>query len=112
MRPEMEPELAARLSLLAAYLNGVVSNLCNPKIGPFFVAFLPGFMPARYSVRELSFLYGIWFALETGLWLVVVVWMVGRDVSWLSRAKVQRRLERLTGLVLIGFGIRLATQAR
>lgn len=95
-----------------AYLNGVISNMCNPKIGAFFVAFLPGFIPAGHSVRELSLLYGIWFALETGLWLVVLVWMVGRGVTWLSRAKIQRRMERLTGLVLIGFGIRLATEVR
>jgi threonine/homoserine/homoserine lactone efflux protein len=98
--------------LRRAYLNGVISNLCNPKIGAFFVAFLPGFIPARSSVREFSLLFGTWFALETGAWLIVLVWMVGRGVNWLSRPKIQRRMERLTGLVLIGFGIRLATETR
>jgi threonine/homoserine/homoserine lactone efflux protein len=98
--------------LRRAYVNGVISNLCNPKIGAFFVAFLPAFIPAGTSVREFSLALGIWFALETGVWLTALVWMVQRGAGWLTRPGIQRRLERLTGLVLIGFGIRLATEAR
>jgi threonine/homoserine/homoserine lactone efflux protein len=90
----------------------VISNLCNPKIGAFFLAFLPGFIPAGDSVRQTSLLFGIWFALETGVWLVILVRLVDRGVGWLSRPRIQRRLEKLTGLVLIGFGIRLATEVR
>ncbi len=104
--------VAPALGLQRAYVNGVISSLCNPKVGAFFVAFLPGFIPGESSVRELSLLLGIWFALETGLWLAVVVWMVDRGMGWLGRSKIQRRLERLTGLLLIGFGIRLATETR
>jgi threonine/homoserine/homoserine lactone efflux protein len=95
-----------------AYLNGVISNLCNPKIGVFFITFLPGFIPVSASVRELSLLLGVWFVVETGMWLAVLVWMVDRGVDWLRRPAVRRRLEQLTGLVLIGLGIRLATEIR
>jgi threonine/homoserine/homoserine lactone efflux protein len=98
--------------LRRVYVNGVISNLCNPKIGVFFVAFLPGFMPRGVSVREFSFALGIWFALETGIYLSAMVWMVSRGVTWFRRPNIQRRLERLTGLVLIGFGLRLATESR
>ena len=109
-----DPAVAAipALGLRRAYLNGVISNLFNPKVGAFFIAFLPGFIPPRASVREFSLLFGIWFALETGIWLATLVWMVNRGVVWISRSKIQRRLEKLTGLVLIGFGIRLATETR
>jgi threonine/homoserine/homoserine lactone efflux protein len=100
------------VGLRRAYAKGVISNLCNPKIGAFFVAFLPGFIPPGASVREFSLLFGIWFALETGVWLNTLVWMVDRGGGWLSRSDFQRRLERLTGLVLIGFGIRLASETR
>ena len=102
----------ATVGLGRAYANGVVSNLCNPKIGAFFVAFLPGFIPVGEPVRELSLLFGMWFALETGLWLIVLVSMIGNGVVWFSRPKIRRHLERLSGLVLIGFGVRLATEAR
>lgn len=109
---EQSNSRAAVAGLRRAYINGVISNLFNPKIGAFFVAFLPAFIPAGTSVREFSLALGIWFALETAAWLTVLVWMVQRGAGWLTRPRTQRRLERLTGLVLIGFGIRLATEAR
>ncbi len=94
------------------YLNGLVSNVFNPKIGVFFIAFLPGFIPAGESTAMFSLTLGLWFVVETGLWLATVVWMVTRGVGWLRRTTVQRWIERATGAVLIGFGLRLATEAR
>jgi threonine/homoserine/homoserine lactone efflux protein len=95
-----------------AYVNGLVSNICNPKIGVFFIAFLPGFIPHGESSAAFSFALGAWFVIETGAWLAAVVWMVTRGVGWLSRRSAQRWLERATGVVMIGFGVRLAAQAR
>jgi threonine/homoserine/homoserine lactone efflux protein len=94
------------------YLNGLLSNLCNPKIGVFFVAFLPGFIPARVPATLLTLGLGLWFIAETGAWLAVLAWMVARGASWLRRSAAQRWLERATGVVLIGFGLRLATETR
>jgi len=95
-----------------AYLNGLLSNLLNPKISVFFMAFLPAFVPAGASAVEFSLVLGIWFIAETGLWLAVVAWLADRGVRWLRRPAVQRWMERVTGIVLIGFGLRLATESR
>jgi len=95
-----------------AYLNGLLSNLLNPKISVFFMAFLPAFVPAGASAAEFSLALGIWFIAETGLWLAVVAWLADRGVRWLRRPAVQRWIERVTGIVLIGFGLRLATESR
>ena len=95
-----------------AYLNGLLSNLLNPKISVFFMAFLPAFVPAGASAVEFSLVLGIWFIAETGLWLAVVAWLADRGVRWLRRPAVQRWIERVTGIVLIGFGLRLATESR
>jgi threonine/homoserine/homoserine lactone efflux protein len=95
-----------------AYLNGVLSNLFNPKISVFFMAFLPAFIPAGVSTAQFSLVLGLWFIVETGLWLAVLAWLVGRGARWLQRPAVQRWLGRFTGVVLIGFGLRLATEAR
>ena len=95
-----------------AYLNGLLSNLFNPKISVFFMAFLPAFIPAGASAAEFSLALGIWFIAATGLWLAVVAWLADRSVRWLRRPAVQRRIERATGIVLIGFGLRLATESR
>jgi threonine/homoserine/homoserine lactone efflux protein len=94
------------------YLNGLVSDLLNPKIGIFFIAFLPSFIPARSSATALSFRLGLWFVAETGIWLAALAWLAARGVQWLRRSAVQRWLERLTGIVLIGFGVRLALESR
>jgi threonine/homoserine/homoserine lactone efflux protein len=97
---------------LRAYLNGLLSNLLNPKISVFFMAFLPAFVPAGVSAVEFSLVLGIWFIAETGLWLAVVAWLADRGVRWLRRPAVQRWIERVTGIVLIGFGLRLVTESR
>src|SRR5690348_9556534 len=95
-----------------AYLNGLLSNLLNPKISVFFMAFLPAFVPAGASAAEFSLVLGGWFIAETGLWLAVVAWLADRGVRWLRRPAAQRWIERITGVVLIGFGLRLATESR
>jgi threonine/homoserine/homoserine lactone efflux protein len=95
-----------------AYLNGMLSNLLNPKISVFFMAFLPAFVPAGASAPRFSLVLSAWFIAETGLWLAVVAWLADRGVRWLRRPTVQRWLERITGIVLIGFGLRLATESR
>jgi threonine/homoserine/homoserine lactone efflux protein len=94
------------------YLNGLLSNVCNPKIGVFFVAFLPGFIPARVPATLFTLGLGLWFIAETGAWLAVLAWMVARGAGWLRRSAAQRWLERATGVVLIGFGVRLAAETR
>lgn len=103
---------APAVSVRGAHLNGVLTNLFNPKIGVFFIALLPGFIPAGQSTGSFSLALGLWFVVETGLWLCAVVWMVSRGVGWLRRSSVQRWIERATGVVLIGLGVRLATEAR
>jgi threonine/homoserine/homoserine lactone efflux protein len=95
-----------------AYLNGLLSNLLNPKIGVFFIAFLPGFIPAGAPAPLFPLALGLWFIAETGAWLATLAWMAARGAGWLRRSTVQRWLERITGVALIGFGLRLATQAR
>jgi threonine/homoserine/homoserine lactone efflux protein len=94
------------------YLNGLLSNLFNPKIGVFFVAFLPGFIPAGAPAPLFPLALGLWFIAETGAWLATLAWMAARGAGWLRRPTVRRWLERVTGVALIGFGLRLATQAR
>jgi threonine/homoserine/homoserine lactone efflux protein len=94
------------------YLNGLLSNLLNPKIGVFFIAFLPGFIPAGAPAPLFPLALGLWFIAETGAWLATLAWMAARGAGWLRRSTVRRWLERVTGVALIGFGLRLAAQAR
>lgn len=88
--------------------QGLVTNLLNPKVGVFYLSFLPQFIPAGANVALFSLglaaihvlLSLIWFAL-----LIAATAPIGRV---LRRPAVMRWLDRLTGAVFIGFGARLA----
>ena len=95
-----------------AYLNGLLSNLRNPKIGVFFIAFSPGFIPNAAPAAMLSRALGAWFTIETGAGLATLAWMAARGAGCLRRPGVQRWAERVTAVALIGFGLRLAAETR
>lgn len=92
------------------YWAGVATNLLNPKVGVFFVTFLPGFVPPGVPVGATSLLFGVVFVAENALYLAVLLLCANRVVSLTAQPTFRRRLDRLTGLVLIGFGARLAVE--
>ncbi|HUZ21557.1 MAG TPA: LysE family translocator [Acidimicrobiales bacterium] len=92
------------------YRAGLATDLLNPKVGVFFVTFLPGFIPHGDSVAAGSLLLGAIFVVETALYFALLLAVAERVTAWLRHAKSRRRLERATGLVLIGFGLRLAIE--
>ncbi len=91
---------------------GVASNLANPKTGVFFIAFFPAFIPRGSSVVATSLLFGALFALEAAAWFGALLSGVSHVTGWLHRPRVQRRFEQISGVFLIGFAARLATERR
>jgi threonine/homoserine/homoserine lactone efflux protein len=100
----------ADLSGAAALRIGLTSNLLNPKVGVFYMSMLPQFVPDGASMPVTSALFCVIHVAETLLWLgaVVVATVAARGV--LSRPAVKRRLQQVTGVVFIGFGVRLAVE--
>ncbi|MDP9117450.1 MAG: LysE family translocator [Actinomycetota bacterium] len=90
---------------------GVITNLLNPKVGVFFVTFLPGFVPHGDSVGLTSFLFGAIFILETAGYWVVLLSLATKVTAWMAQARTKRRLDTATGAILIGFGLRLAVES-
>ncbi|WP_375498573.1 LysE family translocator [uncultured Jatrophihabitans sp.] len=106
-----DPSAAPRGGLLGTgFRGGLLSNLLNPKVGVFFVTFLPGFIPHDYPVGATSLLFGALFIALNASYQVPLVLLATKVTALMSRQVVRRRLERITGAVLIGFGIRLATE--
>lgn len=97
---------------VADYLAGVGTNLFNPKVGIFFVSFLPVFIPRGVSVASASLMLAGIFLAEGILWLTMVAWLGGRLSAIVSRPSIRRRIDRLTGMVMVGFGVRLAMGRR
>lgn len=92
------------------FTAGLITNVLNPKIGVFFITFLPGFVPAGSPVAATSLLLGGIYIVETVVYFAVLVALVGRAARWLARPGVRRGLDRAAAVVFLGFGVRLATQ--
>jgi threonine/homoserine/homoserine lactone efflux protein len=101
---------ARRLGPPSGFRQGLLSNLANPKIAVFFTSFIPQFVSPGQSVVLNSLALGAIFNLLGVVWLVVFALLVSRAVGLLRRPKVKAALDRLTGLVLVGLGVRLATE--
>jgi threonine/homoserine/homoserine lactone efflux protein len=94
-----------------AYLGqGFLSNAPNPKVALFFVTFLPQFLPTESgSPRADALLLSAVFAVLYAAWFSTYVAAVARLGSWLRRPAVRARVERVTGVLLVAFAMRLAT---
>jgi threonine/homoserine/homoserine lactone efflux protein len=92
------------------YGAGLATDLLNPKVGVFFVTFLPGFVPHGHAVGSTSLVFGAIFVIETALYFAVLLMLAGRITRWMRDARIRRRLDRATGVVLIGFGVRLIAE--
>jgi RhtB (resistance to homoserine/threonine) family protein len=94
----------------AAFRTGLTTNLLNPKVGVFYLSVMPQFLPAGIDPLAGSLALGAIHIVEGLVWLSLVVAVVGRARGWLTRPTVRRRLEQLTGVVFVGFGVRLALE--
>ncbi|MCW2600309.1 MAG: rhtB [Frankiales bacterium] len=120
--PQASAELPVRRGLLGrgplgrgllgrGYGAGLATDLLNPKVGVFFVTFLPGFVPAGRPVGATSLIFGGIFVVETAIYFAMLLLLAGRVTGWMNHPIVRRRLDRATGAVLIAFGARLATES-
>src|SRR4051812_22718550 len=108
---EDEPLGRRRALLGSGYAAGLATNLLNPKIGVFFVAFLPGFVPKGADVATTSLLFGAIFIAEVIVYFAVLLTLAERVVGWMTRARTRRWIDRIAGLVFVGFAARLATDS-
>ncbi|HLE98672.1 MAG TPA: LysE family translocator [Gaiellaceae bacterium] len=94
-----------------ALRQGLVSNLGNPKMAVFFASLLPQFAPSGGGSFAVLLSLGLVFCTMTFAWLTLYAVAVAR-VRRLLAGPARRALEALTGLVLVLFGARLATESR
>jgi threonine/homoserine/homoserine lactone efflux protein len=99
------------LKPVAAFWQGLLSNLSNAKMVAFFISLLPPFAGSHPSFVVLLAL-GLNFSLLTLAWLLGYTFAVDRVSRLLSRTSIRRALDALLGAVLVGLGLRLASEAR
>jgi threonine/homoserine/homoserine lactone efflux protein len=116
-RPETEPELDVSappvrraLSPAAAYRQGLLTNLGNPKILVFFTSLLPQFVPAGANPFLALMALGLLFSTLGLLWLGGYTLLVARATDLFRRGGFRRVMDAVSGTILVLFGARLATE--
>jgi threonine/homoserine/homoserine lactone efflux protein len=96
----------------AAFRQGIVSNLANPKSAVFFTSLLPQFVPAGSASFPALLALGLLYCSITLAWLSAYAVAVARVGAALRRPLVRRAIEAVTGVVLTALGLRLAAERR
>lgn len=101
---------APEIPIASLFRQGFITNILNPKVAIFFLAFLPQFVqPERGQVALQILLLGLWFNFSGTAVLMIVALLFGRVGDWFARYPgFARWQERVTGLVLLFLGLRLA----
>ncbi|KAF0860219.1 LysE family translocator [Mixta calida] len=97
---------------MALFVKGLFGNLLNPKVGIFYVSFLPQFIPANASVALWSSAMAFTHALIGLLWSGMLIMGTRYFAEKLRRPAVMKAMDRLTGCVFIGFAAKLALSRR
>ncbi|HVC84664.1 MAG TPA: LysE family translocator [Solirubrobacteraceae bacterium] len=110
-RPQRQPprrELAPR----TGYRQGLVCNVANPKAAVIFTSLLPQFVSGHHPSGVLFLELGGIFVLLALVLQGTYAVLAARASRVLLRGRLRTGLDRLTGIVLIGLGVRLATERR
>jgi threonine/homoserine/homoserine lactone efflux protein len=102
----------ADAGLARSWNRGLMTNLLNPKIGAFYLAVMPQFIPAHTSHLAVGLLLALVHDLEGILWFSVLILGTHGLRATLARRSTQRTVDGLTGTALVGFGIRLGLASR
>jgi RhtB (resistance to homoserine/threonine) family protein len=91
--------------------EGFLSNITNPKVLVLYLSVLPHFLDPATTTTWDALLLAYTVAVLGGLWLLVLLFFVHRVREWLSKRKIRRTLDGVTGTALIGFGTILALES-
>lgn len=97
---------------IAAMRRGLLTNLLNPKVGIFYVSFLPQFMPAGVDPARFGLLLTGIHVIEGLLWFTALIAATVPIAGLLRVPVVVQWLDRVTGGVFVAFGLRLALERR
>jgi threonine/homoserine/homoserine lactone efflux protein len=96
------------------FFQAAITNLLNPKVALFFLAFLPQFVSLEKGNYTFQIMFlGIWFNTVGTIVNILIAILFGRIGGWLNKSPVVIKWQqRITGAILIGLGIKLAFPAK
>ncbi|WP_445153956.1 LysE family translocator [Arthrobacter sp. Hor0625] len=104
------PAVAPGRQVVRGWLTGAGTNLLNPKVGVFYIATIPQFIPAGTPPLLMGVLLAGVHCLFSMVWFTLLIFATGFASRWLKNARSIRVIDRITGTVLVGFGLKLALE--
>ncbi|MEA1011165.1 lysine transporter LysE [Bacillus cereus] len=92
----------------SCFRQGFLTNLLNPKIAVFFLTFLPQFLNPSHNTFIQLLVMGLTYLILTVIWFAFYIFLIDKISAFMKKPRTQRYIQGLTGIVLIGFGIKLA----
>jgi threonine/homoserine/homoserine lactone efflux protein len=92
------------------YLSGILTNVLNPKVALFYLAFLPQFIDSAFSSQFVSFIIlGLTFTITGTLWCLVIATFSSLFLrKFKGNNKIKSWMDKITGIIFISLGIKLA----
>jgi threonine/homoserine/homoserine lactone efflux protein len=87
---------------------GLLSNLLNPKVGLFFLAVMPQFIPRHAHAASYALAFAATDAIIAAAWLLAVAWISDKARALLRRPRARAALDRAAGTALIALGLKVA----
>ena len=95
-----------------AYGNGLMTSFANPKLAVFFIALFPQFVPSGASVLPTTLAMAALLVAVDLVYFSLLALVVARAHHAVVSSRLARRIERLTGAVMVGLGVRVALEGR
>jgi threonine/homoserine/homoserine lactone efflux protein len=92
------------------YLSGILTNILNPKVALFFLAFMPQFIDPNYAQSPLPFIIlGLTFLLTGTIWCLILAIFSSRLSNQIRKNyRIKTYMDKITGTMFIILGIKLA----
>ncbi|NLP49839.1 LysE family translocator [Bacillus sp. RO1] len=106
----MDSNVANKFKNQSHFKQGFLTNMLNPKVAVFFLTFLPQFVDPGTNTIGPFLLMGVTYAILTAIWFVLYIYLVDQISAFMKRPRTTTVIESITGIVLIGFGVKLALE--
>jgi threonine/homoserine/homoserine lactone efflux protein len=106
--PSETADAAPTGGLVRAWARGTTTNLLNPKVGVFYAAMIPQFIPDGVPHLPMGLLLALVHNVGGMVWFSLIIYGTHLARTWLSRPSVKHAVQTLTGTALLGLGLKLA----